>query len=297
MIPRPGVAFIPASVWPQCGLSVLAAASAEIIVDELTTAPPPETPKDQDYVFRAQVALSEAALTYGKYLGVVVVAVLVGSYGWGAYRDWSEAQLKAEFEQIAAIDFLMPEPDQMSLYGLAPKDDPNDSTRLANLAEGARRYEAVASNVSGTAQLVAWLRASEAWERAGKPEESRAAALKAGGVGTGLADFVGDTARVRALIDSEKSTEAEAALREMAGRYTGFFAEQSLFRLANLQLGLGKADAAAATYTEATTRFPSTFDLTSLSELASRLGKAAPVAPVPAVADAPPGELPDAAAQ
>jgi hypothetical protein len=276
---------------------VLAAASAEIIVDLPTAAPPTQPPEDQDYVFRAQVALSEAALTYGKYLGVVVGLVLLGSFAWGAYGNWSESKRKADFEKIAAIDFLMPEPDQMSLYGLAPKDDPNDATRMGNLAEGARRYEAAASELSGTAALVGWLRAADAWQRAGKPEESRAAALKAGGKGTGLADFVGDTARVRALIDGGKPDDAEAALREMAGRYTGFFAEQSLIRLANLQLGLGKKEAAAATYMETTTRFPATADLTSLSELAARLGKAAPADPAAAATDVAPGELPAAPGQ
>lgn len=258
---------------------MLAAASAEIVVDESPSAPPPPVAEDQDYVFRAQVALSEAGLKYGKYLGLVVVLVLLGSLAWGGYGSWTENKEKAAFEKIAAIDFLMPEPSEMSLYGLAPKDDPADATRMSNLEEGARRYEAAAAELAGTAQVLAWLRASEAWERAGKTEESRAAALKASGGGTGLADFVGDTARVRVLVDGGKSDEAEATLREMAGRYTDFFAEQSLIRLANLQVGLGKADAAGATYTEVTTRFPTTFDLVSLSALAVRLGKAAPADP------------------
>jgi hypothetical protein len=270
---------------------VISAVSAEIAVDRPTAAPPP-VQEDHDYVFRAQVALTEALLKYGRYLGVVVVVILIGSLAWGGYKNWADKARKADFEKIAAIDYLMPEPDPMSLYGLAPKDDPSDTTRAANLAEGARRYEAVAAEVGGSAQVLAWLRAAEAWERAGNAESSRAAAMKAVGEGTGLADFVGDTAKVRALVDSGKGEEAEALLREMSSRYTGFYAEQALIRLARLQLAAGRTEAAATTYTEITTRFPTTFDLASLSELAARLGKAAPADPDAKAADIPPGEVP-----
>ena len=271
---------------------MLAAASAETVVDQSTTSPPPHS-EDQDYVFRAQIALSEALLKYGKYFGVVVAAVLVGSLLYGGYQSWAEKARKADFEKIAAIDYLMPEADPMSMYGLAPKDDPSDATRMANLVEGARRYEAAAAELSGTAATLAQLRAIDAWERAGKTEEASAAALKLAGKGTTLADFVADTARVRAMLNGGKSEEAEGALREMAGRYNDFFAEQSLIRLANLQLGAGKTEAAAATYAEVTKRFPTTMDLAALSELAVRLGKEAPADPA-AVKDAPPGELPAA---
>jgi hypothetical protein len=268
---------------------VLAAGSAEIVVDQPTTAPPPDS-EDQDYVFRAQIALTEALAKYGKYFSLVVVGVLVAALAWGLYSNWAEKSRKADFEKIAAIDYLMPEPDPMSMYGLAPADDPNDTTRMANLAEGARRYEAAAAELSGTAATLARLRAMEAWTRAGKTEEASAAAARLSASGTTLADFVADTTRVRALLDAQKGDEAEAALREMSSRYSDFYAEQSLIRLANVQVGAGKMEAAVTTFAEIQKRFPTTTDFTALSELAGRLGQKAPADPalvVPA-----PGELP-----
>lgn len=246
---------------------------------------------------RAQIALTEFTLRYWKYGFYLIGVILAGALGWESWASWQASRAEEEFGAIADIDFRMPQIDQMALYGLGPKDDPADTTRMANLEEGARRYEAAAAAASGSARTLGWLKAQDAWERAGKVDQARAAAAKAAEVGgTDALAFAADTAAVRAQIDQGKAEEAEATLRAMAGRYSGFYAEHALMRLASLQLDAGKADAAAATYGEIETRFPTSHDLTALGELASRLGMPAPKAPSEAapVEEAAPADAPAA---
>lgn len=251
---------------------------------------PPPLVEDEDYVMRAQIALTEFTLRYWKYGFYAIGVVLVVALGWEGWQRWRHSAAQEQYGAIADIDFRMPQIDQMATYGLAPKDDPSDTVRTANLEEGARRYQKVAESASGSARTMAWLKAEDAWTRAGKVDEARAAAAHAAEAGgSDAVAFAADTAAVRSLIDQGKADEAEATLRAMSARYSGFFAETSLMRLASLQLDGGKADAAAATYGEIETRFPTSHDLVALGELAARLGKPAPKPPAPPVA-------PDAAA-
>lgn len=251
--------------------------------------PPPPLAEDEDYVLRAQMAFTEFVLRYWKYGGYALGLVLLGSLVYGGYSSWAQSQAREQFGAIADIDHRMPTLDQMALYGITPKDDPTDAARMATLEEGARRYQKLAESYSGNAAVLAWLKAEDAWARAGKVDEARAAAARAGqSGGKDAGAFAGDTAAVRSLVDQGKADEAEAMLRAMSGRYSGFFAEQALIRLAGIQLDAGKADAAAATYAEIETRFPTSTDITALGELAQRLGKPAPKAPseAPPAADA-----------
>ncbi len=241
--------------------------------------PHPEPPEsqDEDYVVKAQMAFSEFILGHWHYFGYALGLVLVGSAAYGVWSSWAAGRAKDQYGAIAEIDYRMPAVDQMAMFGMTPKDDPADTERTATLEEGARRYEALGASNSGDAAVVAWLKAEEAWTRAGKPDAAKAAGEKASAAGgKSVISFAADTSAVRALSDAGKQDEAEARLRDMAGRYSGFFAEQSLIRLAGVQLDGGKADAAATTYTEIETRFPKSGDVASLGALASRLGKPKP---------------------
>ncbi len=254
--------------------------------------PPPPALEEQDYVLQAQMAFTEFVFRYWKYGGYALGAILLGSLVYGGYTSWMQGRAEDRFGAIADIDHRMPQIDQMAMYGLGPTDDPADATRTANLEEGARRYEGLAKEYSGSAAVVAWLRAEQAWTRAGKPDAAREAAAKAAAVGgKDAVAFAADTRAVAALVDTGKGDDAEAKLREMSGRYSGFFAEQALIRLAGVQLDAGKADAAAATYAEIETRFPTSLDIVALGELAQRLGKPAPKAPSEAApSEAAPGK-------
>ncbi|MSQ01293.1 MAG: hypothetical protein EXR71_05275 [Myxococcales bacterium] len=247
--------------------------------------PHPEPPeaRDEDYVVKAQMALSEFMLGHWHYFGYALVLVLVGSAAYGVWGSWAAERAEDQYGAIAEIDHRMPVVDQMAMFGMAPKDDPADVARTATLEEGARRYEALAASTSGDAAVVAWLKAEEAWMRAGKPESARSAGDKALATGgTSVIAFAADTSAVRALCDAGKTDEAEARLREMTDRYSGFFAEQSLIRLAGVQLDGEKTDAAMATYAELETRFPKSADRAALGALASRLGKPKPKVEPPA---------------
>ncbi|GDX83377.1 hypothetical protein LBMAG42_51880 [Deltaproteobacteria bacterium] len=249
--------------------------------------PSPEAQQDEDYVFRAQIALTEFGLRYWKYAGYLVGGVLLVAAGWGGYNSYRLGRAEEEFAKISAIDFLMPKIDQMAMYGLGPKDDPNDAARMSDLEEGARRYEAIAKEASGSAATIAWLKAADAWTRAGKKEAAVAANAAAGTTGGGdLTTFVADSVRVGDLVDAGKAADAEALLRDMSGRYSGFFAEEALIQLASLQADQDKLIEAKATYVEITGRFSTSNDLKALTELAARLGQPVPVAPTPAGAPA-----------
>lgn len=249
--------------------------------------PPPEAREDEDYVFRAQIALTEFGLRYWKYAGYLVGGALLIAAVWGGYDSYSRGRAEAAFAKISSIDFLMPKIDQMAMYGLGPKDDPKDAARMSDLEEGARRYEAVAKEASGSAAAIAWLKAADAWTRAGKNDAAIAAHAAAGTTGGGeLTTFVADSVRVGDLVDAGKSADAEALLRDMSGRYSGFFAEESLIQLANLQADEERLVEAKATYLEITGRFATSNDLAGLSVLAARLGQSVPVPPTPAGAPA-----------
>lgn len=261
-------------------------------MERTSDSPPPAAPtaeasEDQDYVFRAQIALTEFGLRYWRYAGYLVGGVLVGSLIWGGWGSYRQGQAEDNFAQIAAIDFRMPKVVRRPMDGLPLKDDPTDAARMSDLEEGARRYEAIAKEVSGAAATLAWLKAGEAWVRAGKLDSAQAAHVAAAAPGgNDLVAYVADSVRVGDLIEGSKGPEAEVMLREMAARYSGFFAEETLIRLANLQVDHDKFDDAKLTFGEIGTRFPVSGDPAAVAGLAGRLGQppssAAPSASDPA---------------
>ncbi len=217
-------------------------------------AAPEETP---DYLFRLQLAMTSFFAANNRYLGWIAATALGGVLVWGLWAMWQEHSAADAFGAIAAIDYKMPKPDPMAQYGLAPADDPTDAGRKADLEEGARRFEAAAQESSGTAALYAYLKAAEAWERAGNAP-SRLAALKAAyalGGGSLPAWSIG-TAYASALADSGSKEEAVGVYRELAGRTQGFYAQQTLLALAGAQIDLGKNEDAKQTISEFKTRFP-----------------------------------------
>lgn len=244
----------------------------------------PEPAEDQDYLFRAQVAGTEFILRYWKYGVYAVVGVLVAAFAWGSYDTWSTSRREEQFGAIAAVAYKMPQVDQMALYGLAPKDDPADAARTANLAEGARRFLAAAEAASGSAAVYAYLEAADAFNRAGQPAEARKALEAAVAVGApDLAQFPADAQWATLLANEGATTESEAFLRGMASRYTGFFAQEALLRLASLQVDQGKLAEAKTTVDELYSRFASPARPEAVAALAARVGASAP-----AVATAPP---------
>ncbi len=67
--------------------------------------PSPEAQADEDYIFRAQIALTEFGLRYWKYAGYLVGGVLLVAATWGGYNSYRLGRAEEEFAKISAIDF------------------------------------------------------------------------------------------------------------------------------------------------------------------------------------------------
>lgn len=256
-----------------------------------------ETP---DYLFRLQLAISSFFSTNSRYLGYLAGAGLAGVLVWGLWEVWQERSANEAYGAIATIDYKMPKPDPMSRYGLAPADDPNDAGRMADLKQGAKLFEDAARGSSGSAAAYAYLKAADAWERAGDTD-ARLAALKAGYAAGGgdLPTWSLGAAYAGALSDAGRAEEALGVYREIAGKTQGFYAQQALMALAGAQIDLGKNDDARATIQEFKTRFPNASP-ERVAALEVRTGQPTPSAPAGAsaapAAPATPAETPAAPA-
>ena len=242
-----------------------------------TETPPPADPgapnDEQDFLFRAQVAATELVLGYWHYGLYAIGTILAVSFAVGYYGDYRQEQAESQFGAIAAVDHKMPVVEGLALYGIGPKDDPADTERKATLAEGARRFAEVAGKNSGSAAVYAWLKAAEAFERAQDPEQAKKSLEAAANVGAGgVAGFVADSAWVGALVGENRTDEAAGRLRAMADKNSGLLAEESLIRLAELQLSLDKRTEAQTTLDELNKRFPAPQRPDEVAVLAARIG-------------------------
>lgn len=228
---------------------------------------------EQDSLFRLQVNVQEFVFRNAKYAAGAVGVVLASAFVWGLWDSWRTSQAEEDFAAIAEIDFRMPKPDPMSRSGMVPKDDPTDTARMATLAEGARRYRGAAAEATGTAAVVAYLDAAEAWQRAGKPEEALIDLKAAWDLGQkDLPGFSAASNYARALADANRADDAILILRESVAREEGVFAEEALLLLAAAQLDAGKTEDARGVLTEFATRFPDSLRGPRLAELRSRAG-------------------------
>ncbi|MBM4393024.1 MAG: hypothetical protein FJ090_18005 [Deltaproteobacteria bacterium] len=248
----------------------------------------PPAQEEQDYLFKAQVAATEFIFRYWKYGFYALGGILLVALAWGSYQSWAQSRREEQFGAIAAVAYKMPPVNEMALYGLAPKDDPADAARTANLQEGARRFAAAAESASGSAAVYGYLQAAEAYSRAQDAENSRKMIEAATGVSApDVARFAADAQRAALLADAGDTAGAEAYLREMAGRYTGFFAQESLLRLASVQADAGKSAEAKSTVEELLKRFESPARAQAVAEIAARVGASVPQAASPASPGAP----------
>ena len=215
------------------------------------------TRQEEDVLFKLQVSISEFFITNVKYVGYLAGGTLFGALVYGLYTEWHTSRAAADYGAIAAIDYKMPKVDQMAQMGLAPMDDPSDTTRLGNVEEGARRYRAAAGEASGSAAVYGYLRAADAWERVGKADEALADLQAASRLGQGdLPGYAAAVAYATALASANRPDEAMTVLRDEATREKGLFAEEALIALAQLQVDAGKATEAQNVITEFQTRFP-----------------------------------------
>ncbi|MDP2306713.1 MAG: hypothetical protein Q8P18_11880 [Pseudomonadota bacterium] len=235
----------------------------------------PAPPVEQDQLFRLQMAASDFLLGNAKYFGYLVGLVLLGTLVYGVTTSWLAAREAEEFAAIARIDFKMPKVEQLAQFGLAPMDDKADTTRMANVEEGARRYTAAGDEAHGAAAVYAYLKAADTWERVDKPDQALLALQKASEIGAkDLPGYTAGAAYAAALIDAGKTDEALTLYRDMAGRLDGFYAERSLILLANAQIAAGRQADAKLVIAEFKQRFPQSPRIAEVAALEARAGSA-----------------------
>jgi tetratricopeptide (TPR) repeat protein len=219
------------------------------------------------------MALSDFVLGNAKYVSVLVGLVLLGALVYGLTTSYLRSREAGEFADIARIDFKMPKVEDLARYGLAPMDDKSDAARMANVEEGARRYEAVGDRAHGAAAVYAFLKSADAWERVDKKDKALAVLEKASKVGAkDLAGFTADSAYAAALVDAGKTDDALQLYRTMAGRYQGFYGERSLLLLADAQITAGRGSDAKLVIDEFRQRFPQSPRASELGALEQRIG-------------------------
>lgn len=245
-----------------------------------------ELPQSQeDPLFQAQMWVYDRVMTYWRHGALALGVILLGSLVYGLYDSWAVNRAKTAEAAMAAIEFRVPKPSELSMMGIGPADDLNDPSRVANLEEGARRLQAAAESASGPQAAQAWLKAAELWQRLGRNAETKAAfegALKA--EGDDIFGFVAHNGLASIALDEGKIDEAITHLRAVADADRGFFGEQALIALARAQAQNGKGAESQTTMEELRKRYP---DSPRLTDLAVEIGApaaapaAAPTTPTP----------------
>jgi tetratricopeptide (TPR) repeat protein len=226
---------------------------------------------EQDVLFRAQMTVANTLLGYWKH-GVTALFVLLGaSLVIGQWLTYKVDVQKDGQAALARIDLKMPTLDPMTRMGLAPMDDPNDPARMALLATNAAEYEALAASAKGTASSMAWMRAAEAWRRAGQMDKAKAAYLKV--QGDGVVGFSGATGVAALAADSGDVDGAVTALQPYAAATEGFLAQQALIEIAAIYEGAGRAADARTTLQDLQKRFPTSPLLPDAAAALARLGE------------------------
>jgi len=242
----------------------------------------PGDQEEVDYVFKAQMVVFRNVQNYWRHGLVLVGGILVVALFYGLYHSNRTKDLKGGAAAIAEIDRKMPQVDQLALFGLAPEDDPNDPERIAQVREGAKRYEEVAQGTREGMAGEAWLKAADAWLRVGETELAAAAYEKAidaqpnGIIGFGAR---GGLATIRLESgDAEDAEDAIALYRQSADTLDGFLAQDSLLTLAGIYHADGRAEELASVYDEFRLRFP---DSSRVSEFDRYDLATEPLEPVP----------------
>lgn len=226
--------------------------------------------EDQDVLFRAQMGVANFVLGYWRYLLIIVGAVLLVTFVYGSVTDLQANRQQSWQAAIAEVDVKVPPPDPLSQYGLAPADDPSDADKMGKLAAAAQGYEAVAKDAGGTAAAMAWLRAAETWERAGKKDEALAAYKAADAIGAaGAVGWATKSSLAEALADRGDIDGAAAIYREVANG-KDFQAQSALYSLGQLYAGAGRREDAGKAFEEFTGRFA---DSTLADEVAAARGR------------------------
>lgn len=226
---------------------------------------------EADVLFRAQMGIYNFFAGYWRQLLGVLGVLLLVALGYSLYIDYARDSQRDIQAAIAAIDIKMPKPDPMAAMLGTPAYDPSDEDLMANLAEGARRYEAVAKEGAGAGATMAWLRAADTWQLAGKKDEAIAALQAAHDMGASGVMGWSAGAQLAALKAEAGDADAAAAVYKQFSAGDGFIAEHAALELGLMYESAGRADEASAALTDFVTRFPESVLVPQATEALKRL--------------------------
>ena len=233
--------------------------------------PVPFPDHEEDVLFKTQMRVLNLLLGHWKkglaIVGIALLAVLfVGEYA--ALQTDQQRDIQAK---IADIDRRMPKESPAVAFGLQPADDSAET--IANIEEGARRYEAVGKESLGAGGVMAWIKSGSAWERAGNIEKAKNAYAQAHAIGAG--GTVGWSAASQYAsfqADAGDIDGAIATLGSIETKVSGLELEQSKFTAALLLEDAGRSSESQALLTDFVVTYPKSVLLEQAQDALNRVG-------------------------
>ncbi len=226
---------------------------------------------EEDVLFKTQMRVLNLLLGHWKTGLAVVGGALLVVLAVGQYQNSQIDEQRGYQAEIADIDRRMPTetPEErfgLNTGGLSPEVK-------ANVEEGARRYEKIAGGASGTAAVMAWVKAGAAWKRAGDADKARSAFGSAHSAGAaGVVGWSAASQFATAQADAGEVSGAIATLEAVRGKVTGLEAAQTELSIAMLREESGDAQAALAAYKAFVEAHPGSVLIEQATDGLQRLG-------------------------
>jgi tetratricopeptide (TPR) repeat protein len=202
---------------------------------------------EEDVFFKTQMRVLNLILGHWKTGLAVVGGVLLVVLAIGSYQTSQVEEQRGYQAEIADIDRRMPAETAEERFGLNTTGLSPEVT--ANVEEGARRYEKIASGAKGASAAMAWLKSGGAWKRAGDAEKALAAFGSAHAVGAkGVLGWSAGSQFAAAQADSGDMTAAIATLESMRSSQTGLESQQTDLAIAMLKEESGDTAAAKGAF-------------------------------------------------
>ncbi len=228
---------------------------------------------EEEALFKMQMKGQQLILGHWKIGLSVIGTVLLGVLAFGLYEGSQEEAQQAIQAKIAGVDRKMPKENPLVTAGFSASE--TDANVVAQVEEGARRFEAIAESSEGSGAVTAWMRAASAWERAGNNDKAANAYASAHALGApGVVGWSASSAHAAALAVGGDLDGAATTYRALADSAPGILAEQALISLAELYEDGGQLTASREAYVEFSTKHPESVMLDRATGGLARLGAA-----------------------
>ena len=218
----------------------------------------PITPADQQagILFRVEMEVTRLVLGYWKQgLGAISVVLLI-TLAIGLVDTHIRETQREISADIARVDMEIPEPDPLSMYGMAPMDNLDDTDRVEALKAAAEGYEAAANDASGPGEVEAWIKAADTWSRLHEYDKALEAFEKAHEEGAdGLLGYTAGKRLATLYRDKGELEKAADVLRSLATSQEGLLAETALIEFISVQVDRGEVESARKAAAEFRVRF------------------------------------------